>query len=147
MHAEDCQKIVNFAMQRSNCCCARNISLSIQNTPPELMRLWSRSDSSDARQFCDNIRYINNHLSFTSLYCHVDSMTTNIRKSYVCTFMILLTICSISVQCFLECKGAPQISERKLANGPLPNLAYSHEVTFIVVDGHMRIVQNKTSTI
>ena len=123
MHAEDYQKIVNFAMQRSNCCCARNISLSIQNTPPELMRLWSKSDSSDTRQFRDKIRYINNHLSFTSLYCRLDSMTTNIRKSYVYTFMILLTICSISFQSFLECNGAPQICERKLANGPLPNLA------------------------
>ena len=58
-------------------------------------------------QFRDNIRYINNHLSFTSLYCRLDSMTTNIRKSYVCTFMILLTICWISFQSFQECKGAP----------------------------------------
>jgi hypothetical protein len=42
------------------------------------MWLWSSSDA-DARHFCANIRYFNGHFSFTSLYCHLDRITTNMQ--------------------------------------------------------------------
>lgn len=53
--------------------------------PPELMRLWT-SPVADARHFRDSIRFFNGHFSFTSLYCQLDSATTDIRKSGVYTF-------------------------------------------------------------
>ncbi|RCV12177.1 hypothetical protein SETIT_2G248800v2 [Setaria italica] len=49
------------------------------------MRLRSSSDA-DARHFHANIRFFNGHFSFTSLYCHLDRMTTNMRNSVVYTF-------------------------------------------------------------
>lgn len=61
------------------------ISLSNLDTPPELMRLWTCTDA-DARHFRDSIRFFNGHFSFTSLYCQLDSATTDIRKSGVYTF-------------------------------------------------------------
>ncbi|AQK61879.1 hypothetical protein ZEAMMB73_Zm00001d012949 [Zea mays] len=42
----------------------------------KLRRLWECADA-DARHFRDNIRFFNGHFSFTSLYCCLDSMTTN----------------------------------------------------------------------
>ncbi|KAG2562017.1 hypothetical protein PVAP13_8KG346004 [Panicum virgatum] len=60
------------------CCRSGQIHLSTPDTPPELMRLWTASDA-DARHFCSNIRFFNGHFSFTSLYCHLDRMTTNMR--------------------------------------------------------------------
>ena len=50
------------------CCRSGKIELSTPDTPPELMRLWSSSDS-DARHFRANSRFFNGHFSFTSLYC------------------------------------------------------------------------------
>ena len=58
------------------CCWGGKIHLSTPETPPELMRLWSSSNT-DARHFRANIRYFNGHFSFTSLYCHLDRVTTN----------------------------------------------------------------------
>ncbi|AQK68964.1 hypothetical protein ZEAMMB73_Zm00001d015454 [Zea mays] len=52
------------------------IDLAPFETPPQLRRLWECSDA-DARHFRDNIRFFNGHFSFTSLYCCLDSMTTN----------------------------------------------------------------------
>jgi len=60
------------------CCWGGKIHLSTPETPLELMRLWSSSDT-DARHFRANIRYFNGHFSFTSLYSHLDHMTTNMR--------------------------------------------------------------------
>ncbi|KAL5648095.1 hypothetical protein ACJX0J_042450, partial [Zea mays] len=54
------------------------IDLAPFETPPQLRRLWECSDA-DARHFRDNIRFFNSHLSFTSLYCCLDSMTTNMN--------------------------------------------------------------------
>jgi hypothetical protein len=67
------------------CCRKGKIHLTAPDTPPELMRLWSSSDS-DARHFCQNIRFFNGHFSFTSLYCHLDHMTTDMRNGGVYTF-------------------------------------------------------------
>jgi hypothetical protein len=54
------------------------IDLAPIETPPQLRRLWECSDA-DARHFRDNIRFFNGHFSFTSLYCCLDSMTTNMN--------------------------------------------------------------------
>ena len=67
------------------CCQGGKIHLSTHETPPELMRLWSSSDA-DARHFRANIRYFNGHFSFTSLYYHLDRVTTNMRICGVYTF-------------------------------------------------------------
>jgi hypothetical protein len=67
------------------CCHSGKIHLSTPDTPPELMRLWSSSDAV-ARHFRSNIRFFNGHFSFTSLYCHLDRMTTNMRNGGVYTF-------------------------------------------------------------
>jgi hypothetical protein len=66
-------------------CRGGKIHLSTPETQPELMRLWSSSDA-DARHFRANIRYFNGHFSFTSLYCHLDRVTTNMRIYGVYTF-------------------------------------------------------------
>lgn len=67
------------------CCRSGQISLTTPETPPELMRLWSSADA-DAKHFRDSIRFFNGHFSFTSLYCQLDSDTTNIRNSGIYTF-------------------------------------------------------------
>ncbi|XP_062198863.1 uncharacterized protein LOC133901533 [Phragmites australis] len=67
------------------CCLNGKIKVSTTDTPPELMRLWSSADA-DARHFRDNIRFFNGHFSFTSLYCHLDSETTDMRKHGIYTF-------------------------------------------------------------
>ncbi|WVZ73209.1 hypothetical protein U9M48_021550 [Paspalum notatum var. saurae] len=67
------------------CCRSGKIKLSTQDTPPELKRLWESADS-NARHFRDNIRFFNGHFSFTSLYCCLDSMTTNMRDCGIYTF-------------------------------------------------------------
>jgi len=67
------------------CCRSGQIHLSTPDTPPELMRLWTASDA-DARHFRSNIRFFNGHFSFTSLYCHLDRITTNMRNGGVYTF-------------------------------------------------------------
>ena len=61
------------------------IHLPTPDTPPALMRLWTSSDPDD-RHFRANIRFFNGHFSFTSLYCHLDRMTTNKQNAGVYTF-------------------------------------------------------------
>ncbi|AQL01280.1 hypothetical protein ZEAMMB73_Zm00001d044992 [Zea mays] len=58
------------------CCRNEQINLATFETPLQLRRLWESADA-DARHFRDNIRFFNGHFSFTSLYCCLDSMTTN----------------------------------------------------------------------
>ncbi|ONL98425.1 hypothetical protein ZEAMMB73_Zm00001d029311 [Zea mays] len=58
------------------CCRNGQINLAALETPPQLRRLWECADA-DARHFHDNIRFFNGHFSFTSLYCCLDSTTTN----------------------------------------------------------------------
>ncbi|AQK61876.1 hypothetical protein ZEAMMB73_Zm00001d012946 [Zea mays] len=58
------------------CCRNGQIDLAPFETPSQLRRLWECADA-DARHFRDNIRFFNGHFSFTSLYCCLDSMTTN----------------------------------------------------------------------
>ncbi|PWZ27919.1 Cleavage stimulating factor 64 [Zea mays] len=67
------------------CCRGGKVELALVETPPQLKRLWDSADS-DARHFRDNIRFFNGHFSFTSLYCCLDSMTTNVRDSGIYTF-------------------------------------------------------------
>ncbi|PWZ16906.1 Thymidylate kinase [Zea mays] len=67
------------------CCRGGKVELAPVETPPQLKRLWDSADS-DARHFRDNIRFFNGHFSFTSLYCCLDSMTTNVRGSGIYTF-------------------------------------------------------------
>ena len=67
------------------CCRKGKIKLANLDTPPELMRLWTSADP-DARHFRDNIRFFNGHFSFTSLYCHLDSDTTNTSMHPIYTF-------------------------------------------------------------
>ncbi|AQK61565.1 hypothetical protein ZEAMMB73_Zm00001d012842 [Zea mays] len=58
------------------CCRNGQIDLAPFETPSQLRRLWECADA-DARHFRDNIRFFNGHFSFTSLYCCLDNMTTN----------------------------------------------------------------------
>ncbi|XP_035815166.1 uncharacterized protein [Zea mays] len=67
------------------CYCGGKVELAPLDTPPQLRRLWDSADS-DAKHFRDNIRFFNGHFSFTSLYCCLDSMTTNVRDSGIYTF-------------------------------------------------------------
>jgi hypothetical protein len=67
------------------CCRSGKIHLSTPDTPLALMRLWTRSDP-NARNFRANIRFFNGHFSFTSMYCHLDRMTTNMRNAGAYTF-------------------------------------------------------------
>ncbi|KAM0848546.1 hypothetical protein ACQ4PT_054297 [Festuca glaucescens] len=67
------------------CCKKGRIKLANPETPPELMRLWTTNDS-DARYFQENIRFFNGHFSFTTLYCHLDRDTTDIRTAGIYTF-------------------------------------------------------------
>ncbi|PWZ30162.1 ATP-dependent DNA helicase PIF1 [Zea mays] len=67
------------------CCRGGKVELAPVETPPQLKRLWDSADS-DARHFHDNIRFFNGHFSFTSLYCCLDSMTTNVRDFGIYTF-------------------------------------------------------------
>ncbi|ONM53820.1 hypothetical protein ZEAMMB73_Zm00001d019863 [Zea mays] len=89
------------------CCRGGKVELAPLETPPQLRRLWDSADS-DARHFCDNIRFFNGHFSFTSLYCCLDSMTTNMRDSGIYTFcaqgMIYHNIKSFGSECGVEHK-------------------------------------------
>ncbi|KAM0836203.1 hypothetical protein ACQ4PT_062473 [Festuca glaucescens] len=67
------------------CCKKGQIKFVNPETPPELMRLWTSNDS-DARHFRDNIRFFDGHFSFTTLYCHLDRDTTDIRTAGIYTF-------------------------------------------------------------
>ncbi|ONM56618.1 hypothetical protein ZEAMMB73_Zm00001d021244 [Zea mays] len=61
------------------CCRNGQIDLAPFETPSQLRRLWECADA-DARHFRDNIRFFNGHFSFTSLYCCLDNMTTNMDR-------------------------------------------------------------------
>jgi hypothetical protein len=75
-----------FQYESEGLCCKKGtIKLANPETPPELMRLWTSSDS-DARHFRDNIRFFNGHFSFTTLYCHLDRDTTDVRTAGIYTF-------------------------------------------------------------
>lgn len=67
------------------CCRSGQIHLETPDPPPALRRLWSSSDA-DARHFRANIRFFNGHFSFTSLYCHLDRVTTNMKTCGIYTF-------------------------------------------------------------
>jgi hypothetical protein len=66
------------------CCRDGKIKLVENETPPELMRLWTSSDP-DAKHFRDNIRYFNGHFSFTTLGVSLDKAFANM-SSGVYTF-------------------------------------------------------------
>ncbi|PWZ18516.1 ATP-dependent DNA helicase PIF1 [Zea mays] len=87
------------------CCRGGKVELAPLETPPQLRRLWDSADS-DARHFRDNIRFFNGHFSFTSLYCCLDSMTTNMRDSGIYTFraqgMMYHNIKSFGSECGAE---------------------------------------------
>ncbi|AQK81351.1 hypothetical protein ZEAMMB73_Zm00001d036554 [Zea mays] len=89
------------------CCRGGKVELAPLETPPQLRRLWDSADS-DARHFRDNIRFFNGHFSFTSLYCCLDSMTTNMRDSGIYTFhaqgMMYHNIKSFGSECGAEHK-------------------------------------------
>jgi hypothetical protein len=68
----------------SFCCRDGKIKLVQNETPPELMRLWTSSDP-DAKHFQDNIRYFNGHFSFTTLGVSLDKAFANM-SSGVYTF-------------------------------------------------------------
>jgi hypothetical protein len=67
------------------CCRNGHIILANQETPPQLMRLWTSSDS-DAIHFWKNIRFFNGHFSFTSLYYRLDRDTTTMKRTGIYTF-------------------------------------------------------------
>ncbi|KAL6894303.1 hypothetical protein ACP4OV_008401 [Aristida adscensionis] len=67
------------------CCRGGKIQLVEPETPPELTRLWSSADA-DAKHFRENVRFFNGHFSFTSLYCNLDSKTTDTRNGGIYTF-------------------------------------------------------------
>uniref|UniRef100_A0A453H2G0 Helitron helicase-like domain-containing protein n=1 Tax=Aegilops tauschii subsp. strangulata TaxID=200361 RepID=A0A453H2G0_AEGTS len=70
-----------FKYETKKLCCRKGqIRLANADTPPELMRLWISNDS-DARHFRNNIRFFNGHFSFTTLYCHLDRDTTDMRTT------------------------------------------------------------------
>jgi hypothetical protein len=84
----DCKKCGAKGFQyetKGFCCRDGQVKLAEQETPPELMRLWTSFDD-DARHFRDNIRWFNSHFSFTSLYCSLDQDTTDLRKHPIYTF-------------------------------------------------------------
>ncbi|KAJ1270014.1 hypothetical protein BS78_06G022100 [Paspalum vaginatum] len=84
------------------CCRDGDIQLSNIETPPELMWLWTSTDS-DVWHFRDSIRFFNGHFVFTSLHCMLDGDTINIRKSGVYTFrahgQMYHTIADLAVSC------------------------------------------------
>ncbi|EEE56995.1 hypothetical protein OsJ_06738 [Oryza sativa Japonica Group] len=75
----------------SFCCRDGKINLVQNETPPELMRLWTSSDP-DAKHFRDNIRYFNGHFSFTTLGVSLDKAFANM-SSGVYTFRAHGQIC------------------------------------------------------
>jgi hypothetical protein len=75
--------------------------LAEQETPLEVMMLWTSSDD-NARHFRDHIRWFNSQFSFTSLYCSLDQETINLRKHPIYTFrahgQMYHNICGFSKQ-------------------------------------------------
>ncbi|EEE60808.1 hypothetical protein OsJ_14407 [Oryza sativa Japonica Group] len=85
---ENCQfcNAKKFEHETKGFCCRNGQTrLAHQDTPPELMRLWTSNDSY-AQHFRNNIRFFNGHFSFTSLYCHLDRETSDMRKTGFYTF-------------------------------------------------------------
>jgi hypothetical protein len=80
-----CVVLRGFNMRQGLCCRDGQVKLAEQETPPELMRLWTSSDD-NAKHFCDHIRWFNSLFSFTSLYCSLEQDTTNLRKHPIYTF-------------------------------------------------------------
>jgi hypothetical protein len=84
----DCKKCGAKRFQyemKSFCYRDGHVKLAEQETPPELIRLWTSSDD-NARHFRDHIRWFNSQFSFTSLYCSLDQDTTNLSKHPIYTF-------------------------------------------------------------
>ena len=67
------------------CCRNEKVDLKAPNIADELIRLWSSADA-NTKHFCNNIRFFNSHLSFTSLYFRLDRATTSMRNSGIYTF-------------------------------------------------------------
>jgi hypothetical protein len=65
--------------------CDGQVKLAEQETPPELIMLWTSFDD-NATHFRDHIRWLNSQFSFTSLYCSLDQDTMNLRKHPIYTF-------------------------------------------------------------
>jgi hypothetical protein len=85
---DDCKKCgaKRFQYEMKGFCCRDGlVKLAEQETPLELIRLWTSSDD-NARHFRDHIRWFNSQFSFTSLYCSLDQDTTNLRKYSIYTF-------------------------------------------------------------
>jgi hypothetical protein len=85
---DDCKKCDAKRFQyetKGFCCRDGQVKLAEQETPLELIRLWTSSDD-NARHFRDHIRWFNSQFSFTSLYCSLDQETTNLRKHPIYTF-------------------------------------------------------------
>jgi hypothetical protein len=61
------------------------VKLAEQETPLELIRLWTNFDD-NARHFRDHIRWFNSQFLFTSHYCSLDQDTTNLSKHLIYTF-------------------------------------------------------------
>jgi hypothetical protein len=81
-------KIANSVMQKSlstspKAYVAERERSNYPETPTQFMRLWT-SNNSDARHFQNNIRFFNGHFSFTTLYCHKD--TIDVRNTGIYTF-------------------------------------------------------------
>jgi hypothetical protein len=78
---DDCKKCGAKRFQyemKGFCCRDGQVKLAKEETPLELIRLWTSSDD-NAKHFRDHIRWFNSQFSFTSLYCSVDQDTTNLR--------------------------------------------------------------------
>jgi hypothetical protein len=83
------------------CCRDGQVVLAEQETPLEVMMLWTSSDD-NARHFRDHIRWFNSQFSFTSLYYSLDQETINLRKHPIYTFrahgQMYHNICGFSKQ-------------------------------------------------
>jgi hypothetical protein len=78
------------------CCHDGQIKLVEQETPPDLMRLWTSPDD-NARHFRDHIRWFNSHFSFTLLYYILYQDTTDLKSipSILFELMVRWTITSV----------------------------------------------------
>jgi hypothetical protein len=85
---DDCKKCGAKRFQyktKGFCCRDGQVKLIEQETPLDLIRLWTSSND-DARHFHDHIRWFNSQFSFISHYCSLDQDTTNLRKHLIYTF-------------------------------------------------------------
>jgi hypothetical protein len=82
---DDCKKcgVKGFQYEMKGFYCRDGqVKLAEQETPPELIRLWTSSND-NAR---DHIWWFNSQFSFTSLYCSLDHDTMNLRRHPIYTF-------------------------------------------------------------